>query len=295
MSSLIERAAQRLEQLRNTGVDLQLGPSPPVPGQNRVLHEGRQSRKVEIDLELLAKSGFVTSASSRTRIAEEFRIIKRPLIVNATKAQGSEAVRRNLIMVTSALPGEGKTFTAINLAMSMAAELDHTVMLVDADVRRPSVLSMLGLPPAPGLMEVVKSSVELPDVMLKTNVNRLSLLPSGMPHDQATELLASDGMQRLLDEIATRYADRIVIFDSPPLLLTTESRVLASRMGQIVFVVRADETQQSDVESALATLEGCSVYLVLNQARVGVFPGSRQGDGYGYGYGYGYGNGRDVS
>jgi len=292
MSSLIERAAQRLEQLRSTGVDLQLGPTPPVPGQ--VLHEGRQSKKVEIDLDLLAKNGFVTSASLRTRIAEEFRIIKRPLIVNASKPQGSEGARRNLIMVTSALPGEGKTFTAINLAMSMAAELDHTVMLVDADVRRPSMLSTLGLPPAPGLMEVVKSSVELPDVMLKTNVNRLSLLPSGMPHDQATELLASDGMQRLLDEIATRYADRIVIFDSPPLLLTTESRVLASRMGQIVFVVRAEETPQAVVESALATVEGCPVFLVLNQVRVGGLPGLRQGDGYGYDYGYGYGNGRQV-
>ncbi len=289
MSSLIERAAQRLEQLRNTGVDLQLGPSPPVPVQNRVSHEGRQSRKVEIDLDLLAKNGFVTSASLRTRIAEEFRIIKRPLIVNASNPRASEAARRNLIMVTSALPGEGKTFTAINLAMSMAAELDHTVMLVDADVRRPSVLNMLGLPPAPGLMEVVKSSMELPDVILKTNVDRLSVLPSGIPHDQATELLASDGMQRLLDEIATRYADRIVIFDSPPLLLTTESRVLASRMGQIVFVVRADETPQADVESALATVEGCSVFLVLNSARAGVLPGMRQGDGYGYGYGYGSG------
>jgi protein-tyrosine kinase len=287
MSSLIERAAQRLEQLRNTGVDLaavaERSPElrPPAPPT------ARESRHVNIDLETLAKAGFVTPGAPRTAITDDFRIIKRPLIANIARTAVPGSARANLIMVTSALAGEGKTFTAINLALSMAAEVDRTVMLVDADVRRPSVLRVLGITPAPGLLDMLTSSAELSDVLLKTNVERLSVLPAGNPHEGATELLASEGMRRLLDDIATRYPDRIVIFDSPPVLLTTESRVLASRVGQIVFVVQADKTLRSDVEHALAALEGCAVNLVLNQVRTGILSES------GYGYRYGYGNADD--
>lgn len=123
----------------------------------------------------------------------------------------------NLIMITSALPGEGKTFTAINLAISIAMELDNTVMLVDADVSRPSVLNMLGLQPAPGLLDVVvKNSVDISGVLLRTNIEKLSILPSGTAQARATELLASDAMIRLLDDMSGRYSDRIIIFDSPP-------------------------------------------------------------------------------
>jgi exopolysaccharide/PEP-CTERM locus tyrosine autokinase len=186
-------------------------------------------------------------------------------------------------MVTSSLPGEGKSFTSINLAMSIAAELDHTVMLVDADVARPSVLRMLGLPPGKGLLDLLERKTEMADVLLRTNVDKLTVLPSGTPHEKATELLASDAMSALLEDMATRYPDRIIIFDSPPLLLTTESRVLASHMGQIVFVVAAGGTQQAAVQQALDTIESCPVrLLVLNKARVG-------SKAYSYGYGYGYG------
>lgn len=123
----------------------------------------------------------------------------------------------NLIMVTSALPGEGKSFTAINLAISIAMELDNTVMLVDADVARPSVLNMLGLPPSKGLLDVLQdNSLDISGVLLRTNIEKLSILPSGTPHPRATELLASDIMIRLLDDMASRYNDRIIIFDSPP-------------------------------------------------------------------------------
>ncbi len=188
------------------------------------------------------------------------------------------------ISVNVADNGEGKSFTAVNLAMSIAAELDHTVMLVDADVARPSVLKVLGLEPAPGLLEVLEGKADVAGTLLRTNVDKLTILPSGTPHPKATELLASEAMAALLDDIATRYADRIVIFDSPPLLLTTESRVLASHMGQIVVVVHAGRTLQADVQNALATIEACPIRLMLlNKARaVGK-------DAYGYGYGYGYG------
>ncbi len=299
--SLIEQAARRLEQLRQAGItvpDLD-PPAPPSRPDRRPDFDialqrpsvtagpsGASSRTVTLDLEALAAKGIVTPNAPRSFIADQYRVVKRPLISNAIN-RGEVAVKHaNLIMITSALSGEGKSFTSINLAMSIAAELDHTVMLVDADVARPSVLKFLGLDPAPGLLEVLEGKADLASTLLRTNVDKLSLLPSGTPHPKATELLASDAMGALLDDIATRYSDRIVIFDSPPLLLTTESRVLASHMGQIVLVVHAGRTLQADVQHALSTIESCPIRLMLlNKARaIGK-------DSYGYGYGYGYGNG----
>jgi Mrp family chromosome partitioning ATPase len=166
-------------------------------------------------------------------------------------------------------------------------------MLVDADVARPSVLRMLGLSRGPGLLDVLEDRVALSDVLLRTNVDKLTLLPSGTPHPRATELLASDAMRSLLDEMARRYPDRIIIFDSPPLLLTTESRVLASHMGQVVVVVHAEKTRQSVVQQALATIESCPLKLMLlNQASAN--SAGSYGEGYGYGYGYGYGEGQSF-
>ncbi len=162
------------------------------------------------------------------------------MLTNAT-GKGAAPIRNgNLIMVTSALPGEGKSFTAINLAMSIAMELDHTVLLVDADVARPSIPRMLGLPATRGCSTCWSTSRSTcAGVLLKTNVEKLSLLLAGTQHPRATELLASEAMNRLLDDMASRYSDRIIIFDSPPLLVTTEARVLASHMGQVVVVVEA--------------------------------------------------------
>ena len=163
-------------------------------------------------------------------------------------------------------------------------ELDNTVMLVDADVARPSILRMLGLRPAPGLLDLLEGKVEMQSVLLKTNIDKLTILPSGTPHPKATELLASDAMRALLDDMAQRYPDRIIIFDSPPLLLTTEARVLASQMGQVLLIVQAEKTLQSDVQHALSTIQNCSnINLLLNKVR-----GAAEGN-YGYGYGYGYG------
>jgi protein-tyrosine kinase len=298
MSSLIEQAARRLEQLRSAGAEMPAGaalkPATKVEVAAKALpadvatvaaSPATVSRTVEINMDALIAAGIVSPHAPRSQIADQFRVIKRPLIANAVGKGASVIDNGNLIMVTSALPGEGKSFTAINLAMSIATELDYTVMLVDADVARPSVLNMLGLAPNPGLLDlVVEGSLDLSSVLLKTNIEKLTILPSGTPHPRATELLASDAMTRLVEDIGSRYSDRIIIFDSPPLLLTTESRVLATHMGQIVVVVRADQTLQSDVQNALTTIESCPVKLMLlNQATA-----STKG-GYGYGYSYGYG------
>ncbi|GGC97185.1 hypothetical protein GCM10011396_50840 [Undibacterium terreum] len=230
----------------------------------------------------------VTPDAERTVIAEEFRLIKRPLIEKAfAKNGGASKHHGNLIMVASSLPGEGKTFCAVNLAISIAMELDHTVLLVDADVARPSVPRYLRLDPADtssaiGLMDVLlDDKLDLADAMLKTNIDTLSILPAGRSHKRATELLASQAMSSLLDEIANRYPDRIVIFDSPPLLLTTEARVLANQMGQIVLVVEAEATTQHVVKEVLRQLKShTNVNLVYNKAKT--FAG---GDYYGRYYG----------
>jgi len=227
----------------------------------------RVPKTVDINLERLSQLGMVTLEGGRTSVAEDFRVIKRPLLRNA-RGEGQAVIRHgNLIIVTSALPGEGKTYCAVNLAMSIAMEMDITVLLVDADVARPSVLKVLGLGPEPGLMDVLlNEQLGLPDVILKTNVATLSILPAGRANKHATELLASRNMSRLLTEIAERYADRIVIFDSPPLLITTEASVLAANMGQVVLVVEAEKTSQHAVREALRQIDQCAhVNLIYNK------------------------------
>jgi exopolysaccharide/PEP-CTERM locus tyrosine autokinase len=247
--------------------------SSPFLGESPV----RRSREVTIDLARLASQGYVTPDAPRSQLADEFRVLKRPLLNNAHGKSAAPIRRANLIMVTSSVPGEGKTFTAINLALSIATEIDSTVLLVDADVARPAVLDRLGLPSSPGLLDLLtQPSLDMADVLLKTNVERLTVLPAGTPHARATELLASTGMSRLLDEMATRYSDRILIFDAPPLLLSTESRALASQVGQVLLIVEADRTTQSAVTSALGMIESCPVVMtVLNKTDP-----SQSGGGY---------------
>ena len=302
MSSLIEQAAHRLEQLRRAGVSIpEMSPSPAfamaqasaptTPALEKAKREDTpppSSKQVTLDLDLLSAAGIVTPSAPRSQTADQYRVIKRPLITNAMGKGAAALNHGNLIMVTSALAGEGKTYTSINLAMSIAAELDNTVMLVDADVARPSVPRMLGLPPSPGLLDLLEGTADMSSVLLKTNIDKLTILPSGTPHRRATELLASDAMRVLLNDMAKRYSDRIIIFDSPPLLLTTEARVLATQMGQIVIVVQADKTLQADVQHAISTIEACPLkMLLLNRARGDSAGVSIRGYGYGYGYGYG--------
>lgn len=290
---LIEQAAKRLEELRRAGIEVPEAPAwpaaeRPAPAAAPVQaapRERRPAARVNIDLARLASLGFVTPDNPRSRIAEEFRVIKRPLLANATGKASAPVKHGNLIMVTSSVSAEGKTFASINLAMSIAMEVERTVLLVDGDVARPSLPRVLGIPESAGLLDVLADkSVDLGQVLLHTSVEKLSFLSSGRPYARAEEMLASASMTALLEELATRYSDRVVIFDTPPLLVTTEARALASRMGQIVFVVSAEQTPQGAVKQALATIEACPVKMtLLNKARTSL------GVAYGYGYGYGYG------
>jgi protein-tyrosine kinase len=290
--NLIEEAAKRLRELEAAGVAPMMppfAPSAPSPQPRRVVMDAKrrptephpaQSRK--LDLGRLQAAGLITPGLQDSKLLHEFRIIKRPLIQTALGRTATQTLNRNLIMVTSAMPGEGKTFVAVNLAMSLAMEVDCRVLLVDADVIAPSVPRVLGIETGKGLMDLLTDPpATFGEVHLGTNVERLTLLLAGTSHASSSELLSSDAMIKLLDEISSRYPDRIVVFDSPPLLATTESRVLATHMGQVVMVVEAERTSHAALESALATVESCPiVYTVLNKA-----PESMAGSYYGsYGY-----------
>ena len=287
--STIEHAAQRLEQLRLAGVavpwdaaglsaealrqgvdaaatpkrragvgDRIAGPIVPLPTRERV----------SLDVDRLHASGLLVPSEARSALGEQLRQVKRPLLRNARAATSED--RKSLIMVTSALPREGKTFCAINLAMSMALEIDVSVLLVDADVLRPSVLTRLGLSPHKGLLDVLSANgeVDLADVMLATNVPNLTLLPSGSYNSRSTELLASAAMDKFLAELVAKYPDHVVLFDTPPLLVTNEAKVLASRLGQVLMVVDASRTPRTAVQQALVHLEQSScVSVVLNRGR----------------------------
>jgi exopolysaccharide/PEP-CTERM locus tyrosine autokinase len=239
----------------------------------------RTTRILRIDLDQLRRQSMITPDGERTPIAEGFRRIKRQILTNV--ANPKAGVPANLVLVTSALAGEGKTFCAINLSISIALEMDHTVLLVDADVAKPSVPQALGLEAEKGLMDVLLDRrIDLAEVLCKTDIVKLTLLPAGTAHQHATELLASDAMRVLLQEMAERYHDRIIIFDSPPLLAASEAGVLASQMGQIVMVVEAGKTSEAALKAALGRIESSNVSgLLLNKG---------EGPGLGYYYG-GYG------
>ena len=234
---------------------------------------------VTIDLASLEAAGHLVPGRERTQLGEEFRHVKRPLLTTAREA-GPASRRQSLIMVTSALSGEGKTFCAINLAMSIAAEIDTSVLLVDADVVRPNLLSRLGVPPMRGLLDLlVDPGLELAQVIAATSVPKLSVLSAGTPNARSTELLASEAMERVLTTLAENDGERIVIFDAPPLLLTSEAQVLAARVGQVVMVVEASATPREAVAQAFAQLEACPVVMpLLNKAHRSAMP-------LGYGYG----------
>ena len=245
-------------------------------------------RRIELDLMRLWQQGYLHPESPESALAQEFRAIKRPIIRNATDKSGVKVANGNLVMVTSALPGEGKTYVAINLAISIAMEVDHKVILVDGDVANPSLGTVLGIPSSPGLLDLlIRDDLHIADALIQTNIEGIAVLPSGQRDRRATELLASEKMGWLLRAITQRYPDRIVIFDSPPLLLTSEAPVLAARMGQVIMAVCADSTTEQVVKQALTLIEPCDVVMLLLNKAAETDLGS-----YGYygSYGSYYGN-----
>jgi len=230
----------------------------------------RNHSSVTLDLsfEELERSGFLTPKSRQSLLAEELRIIKRRLLINADGPGVRPNTDGNLIMVTSTAPGEGKTFVSTNLAMSVAMEIDRTVLLVDCDTVRFGVTGLFGVEGKLGLADLLlRADLDLADVLVKTNIDGLTILPAGKRVSNINELMASQRMARLLKDMASRYDNRIIILDSTPVLATTETSVLARFVGQIVIVTAAGKTKQRDLLTAIARLDPSKeIGLVLNQS-----------------------------
>lgn len=226
---------------------------------------------IEIDLRALQNEGLLPPDKLMHPILDQYRRVKWPVLAAAFGSTEEVVPRGNLVMVSSSLPNEGKTFLSINLGLSIASERDCKLLLVDADVAKRHLTKLLGLDRAPGLLDLLSSNKHsIDDVLIGSNLEQLVILPAGLAQAQAPELLASRRMELLANELATRFADHIVLFDSSPLLLTNESQVLSKLVGQVLLVVRANHTPQAAILEAIGLLDQkAKTSCVLNQVEGG--------------------------
>lgn len=287
--SLVEEAMRKMRQSRQGGEGSQdgvFGALVSTGTHNTVAHPNFRApvsdRIIAINEPALRNAGLLPPEHQERQLSQQYRQIKRPLIGSAFGRGVPQLPQGQLIMMASAVPGEGKTFTCLNLAFSMAREKDLRVLLVDADLPKPHISKLLGVDAERGLLDALQNhALDAESLILPTDVHGLSVLPAGQRDEHATELLASDRMRHIVARLLERDPQRIVLFDSPPLLLTTESQVLAQIVGQVVLVVRAGVTPHRTVLDAISYIgSDKSVSLVLNQSTAA--PGS----GYYY-YGYG--------
>jgi protein-tyrosine kinase len=296
--SLVERALKKLQDSR-ASAPVPSGVSAPLPSvpaaRIQTIAPGPKAdhnappqpprKVVVIDREALRRMELIAPKDLERQIAGEYQQIKRPLVPHALGRAETPIAKGNIVMLASALPGEGKTFTSLNLALSMALEKDIQVLLIDADVAKPHITRLLGLENEPGLLELLSDhSLDPESLVLPTNVPGLSVLPSGRYRDNATELLASERMEQVALKLGDMRLRRMVLLDSPPLLLSTESRAAIGAVGQIVLVVRSGMTPQKAVLDAIGLVgDAKPVSLILNQSEA-----ATAGAYYGYGaYGAG--------
>jgi len=298
--SIVERALQKAQTKRTQEEHAPPKAAPGEPGAPdlpppaavapAVESDGRLGERIEIRFDDLRARGRLAPEALAHQTEEEFRRIKWP-VLSAIVGKG-DAVRatNNIVLVTSAIPGEGKTFNALNLALSMAREPDIQVLLADGDVAQPTLSGSLGLAGQPGLTDLVADeSLDPLKVIHSTSIERLYVLPAGSRRDNSPELLASTRMASVAAELSARFAPGVVVFDSPPILATNEAQVLSRYAGQILMVVLADSTEQRVVTEALALLDRSKqVSAILNRVEPSLV--SRYYSHYYYGYGQGTGS-----
>lgn len=243
----------------------------PVPG-----------RQAKVDRDLLAENQLLVPGAAIGVLAEEFRLAKRHLLLTARQLNKQEPDKARTILVCSAKPGDGKTYCAINLAISMAAERDTRVLLVDADFPKPGIMERLGVADGPGLLDALADPrIDIEKCVVGTDIPNLSLLPAGARTNADVELIASGRTPDLIARLLAADPDRVVIFDSPPALSASPAAVLALHVGQVMLVVRADKTSEGEIRDTVQRLEGCEhIQLLLNS--VAFAPGgARFGSYYG--------------
>lgn len=273
---VIDRAIEKLRLAGSLEVDSRIAPAP-VPALS-ALPAVPVTKRITLDLLRLRNSGYLPEEAEDARFAEYYRELKRPLIQKAMSANSGQG---RLILVTSALPGDGKTFTSLNLALSMARERDFSILLVDADLPKGHISSALGLNDEPGITNsLLDESIDVESLIVGTDISSLAVLPSGRQVTGATELIASARMTEVVTRL-TRNPRRLVLLDTPPLLISSEARALALLPAQMVLVARADHTPREALLDAISKVDKRNLHLVLNDAHI------RTGNAY-YGY-YGYG------
>ena len=298
--SIVERALQKAQALaRQTPAAAAVMPEPEkqeaqqLP-QRPVREHGDSSvtsrdvkRIVQFDTARLCADGRLPSAEMAHQIEDEIRRIKWPLLNSITGRDGATPARNNVILVTSAMPGEGKTFTSLNLALSIVRDREMRVILVDGDVARPGLTPTLGLEGCPGLNDILDdTSLDVGSVTYQTDVEGLFFVPAGKWHEHSPEFFAGSRMPQIIEELGKRVGNGVIILDSPPLLATNEAQAATRYVGQVLLVVRADETEQQAVTDALALVDkAASVKAVLNRVKASAL--SRYYGQYYYGSGYG--------
>jgi Mrp family chromosome partitioning ATPase len=264
-------------------VAAQAAPVPPAaPAPQPAVFAGK---RYAVDRQHLHDLGMIVPEGSVTALLEEFRIVKRQILLQAAdlRRQGAGAAAQR-VLISSPHPDEGKTYCAVNLALSIAAEKESEVLLVDADFAKPSVLSTLGLPGGPGLMDALTNpGADVADYVIGTDIPGLWVLPAGEASISDTEYLNSSRTAGVLDRLTEGMPHRIVIFDSPPALAASPAAELAKFVGQALVIVRADVTGQGALEDAISLLSGCpNIQLLLNAVNFSP-SGRRFGSYYGYG------------
>lgn len=239
-----------------------------------------------VEEEALIRGGLLAPLDQAIPVADEFRRIKRPLIDNAIKHRTTHDDHMNLIMVASPMPGAGKTFCSVNLAASISLERELNVLLVDADVAKPHISNAFGLAESPGLIDILEDeTMSINDVLVRTDLNDIQVLPAGRKHSQSTELLASERMEDVMHELATRYSDRLIVMDSPPLLVTSEAQSVAREAGQIALIVESGITSNQQIQEALELLDRKKAINVILNKSVYSQSGGYYGGNYGH-YGF---------
>jgi protein-tyrosine kinase len=287
--SLVEQAIARLRNQANAAKTATIPASTAVapPIVDHVSDPAKAAKRMTLDINLLRACGYLPEEGQDRQFAEQYRKIKRPLIDKALSGATTVGEPR-VIMVTSALPGDGKTFTSINLAMSMALERDISVLMVDCDVAKRHVSEIVGMKGRAGLLDaLVDESVDVESLVTPTTVHGLSILAAGTRTEGTAELLSSNRMRQIITGLCSRVPRRILLLDSPPLLITNEGQALVKIAGQIVLVVRAGHTPRQAVQDAIGLFDAQQAGgLILNEVQV-----SKKNGYYGYGSYGTYGNG----
>ena len=238
---------------------------PPTPKETEPVGEtpavAAQTRKILCDVRTLRKNKIITRCNGEI-IADHLKLL-RTQVLNSMKDCGA-----NSLLITSANAREGKTFTAINLAMSISQEVDHTVLLVDADLRSPSIHEYFGLDVEAGLADYLLRRAEVQDLLINPGVEKMVILPAGRGLPNSSELLGSSQMQSLAQEMKARYPDRFIIFDSPALLDGADALVIANFVDGVLLVVEEEKTTQKELREALDLLSGKKIIgIILNKTR----------------------------